>query len=220
MNHASLYDHPDLYDLVMGESPAEGFYRDEALKHGGGVLELACGSGRLTIPLAKAGLDIVGLDLAPTMLSRARARARAAGVEVTWIEADMRHFDLGRRFGFIFIATNSLLHLATSEDLALCLASAARHLEPGGRFAFDVFNPALRILGRDPERRFEVGRYRHPEHGDILLEETTSYDAAAQLSRTTWFFSASGRPDFLTVPLHLRNIFPQELPLLVGQAAL
>src|SRR5258708_4079128 len=164
MNHASLYDHPDLYDLVMGESPAEGFYRDEALKHGGGVLELACGSGRLTIPLAKAGLDIVGLDLAPTMLSRARARARAAGVEVTWIEADMRHFDLGRRFGFIFIATNSLLHLATSEDLALCLASAA------------------------------------------------------QLSRITWFFSASGRPDFLTVPLHLRNIFPQELPLLVRQA--
>ncbi|MBI1774757.1 MAG: class I SAM-dependent methyltransferase [Proteobacteria bacterium] len=220
MNEPSLYDHPDLYDLVIAPGLAEGFYREEALRHEGGVLELACGTGRLTIALAGSGLDIVGLDSSPTMLASAKDRAKGAGAEVTWVEADMRRFDLGRHFGFIFIATNSLLHLTSAEDLTACLAAAARHLAKGGIFALDVFNPALRILGRDPEQRFEVGRYTHPKHGRILLEETTNYDAAQQISRSTWFFSTPERPDFVTVPLHLRNIFPQELPLVLKRAGL
>jgi 2-polyprenyl-3-methyl-5-hydroxy-6-metoxy-1,4-benzoquinol methylase len=64
MSHADLYDHPDLYDLVMvRNAAAEAFYAEEARKRGGAVLELACGSGRFTIPLAQLGIKVVGGDI-------------------------------------------------------------------------------------------------------------------------------------------------------------
>ena len=134
MTEFALYDEPHLYDLVMPpNAAAEAFYLDEARRHGGPVLDLACGSGRFTIPLANAGIEVVGLDFSPAMLECARAKATAAQLQIDWVQADMRDFDLGgRQFGMIMIAENSLLHLHTIEDIDRCFRAAARHLVSGG----------------------------------------------------------------------------------------
>src|SRR5262245_42157261 len=217
MTHEILYDHPDLYDLVMDASPlAEAFYIGEARKCGSSVLALACGTGRFAIPLAKAGLSVVGGDLSGSMLERARAKATLQGVRVEFRQLDMRDFCLpDRRFDLVVIAANSLLHLQKGDDVRSCLRAIAQHLAPGGKLAFDVFVPSTRLLARDPDRRHLVGRFMHETLGDLLLEETVDYDAAAQINRGTWFWSTADRKDLVVIPLHLRQLFPQELPLLI-----
>jgi SAM-dependent methyltransferase len=159
---------------------------------------------------------VTGLDLAPAMLGAARRKASDAGVVAELVTGDMRRFALGRRFGLIFIAFNSLLHLRTNETLSECLACVCEHLAPDGVFAFDIFNPSITMLVRAPEERSTVTHLPDPELGDIHVEATIDYDAATQVNHGAWHFSAPGRPDFLTVPLHLRCIFPQELPVLLA----
>ena len=101
---SDIYDHPALFDALF---PVGALARQTS----GDVLELACGTGQLTVPIATAGFPTVGLDLSAHMLTTARERAATANVSVEYVLADMRNFDLGRKFALIFIARNSLLHL-------------------------------------------------------------------------------------------------------------
>jgi hypothetical protein len=95
-----------------------------------------------------------------------------------------------------------------------------RHLTADGIFVFDIFNPSVEILARPRDERWEVRRLSDPELGEIVVEATGDYDAASQINRSSWHLSAPGRPDFRTIPLHVRSIFPQELPLLLSTAGL
>ena len=99
MTEASLYDAPTLYDFIIRAGPCEAFYRDLARQTGGPILELACGTGRLTIPPARDGHEVVGLDLSLAMLNA--AKAKAAKVKISFVQGDMRNFDLQRRFPLI-----------------------------------------------------------------------------------------------------------------------
>lgn len=222
MTETLLYDQPEFYDLVMGANPlAEACYLQEARRRGGAVLDLACGSGRFSIPLAGSGLEVVGADLSAAMLRRARDGAVAVNAPMTFVQLDMRDFTLaGRQFGLILIAGNSVQHLHDADDFRRCFQAVARHLAPGGALVFDAFVPSLRILSRNPTERHLVGTFPHDRLGPITLEETTSYDQVTQVNYGTWFWSAPARPDFMTMPLHLRQLFPQELPLLVAQGGL
>jgi SAM-dependent methyltransferase len=216
-----LYDDPVLYDALMTPGEHAPYYCALAARTGGPVLELACGSGQLIVPVARAGLDAAGLDLSPAMLGAARLKARAAAVTVELVEGDMRAFDLGRRFALVFIARNSMLHLASRDDFAGLFAAVKRHLLPGGVFAFDVFNPGPKILARPPGVRFPVMTVTSAAHGgELVVEETYAYDSATQVSCSTWLISAPGRKDAWVAPLHLRSIFPQELPLLLASGGL
>src|SRR4029078_9921435 len=94
------------------------FYLALAQRQAGAILELACGSGQLTVPIAAQGLPVVGLDSSAEMLAAARRRALAAGAGVAFVEGDMGRFDLGQRFSLIFIARNSLLHLSEPDEFA------------------------------------------------------------------------------------------------------
>lgn len=213
--NGSLYSDPVLYDLLFSPGAYAPFYAEEARRLAGPVLELACGTGQLLVPIAGSGVRTVGLDLTPEMLAAARERAAASQVDAAFVEGDMRDFDLGERFALVFVARNSLLHLASVEDFAACFERVRRHLLPGGALVFDVFNPNVGILAQPPGKRYPVMRVNHPERGEVSIESTSDYDAATQVNHATWYFSALGAPDFLTAPLHLRSIFPQELPLLL-----
>lgn len=217
MQRGNLYDRPELYDLVApADSAMERFYVDAALAHRGPVLDLACGSGRLSVPLARAGKEVVGADLSPPMLERGRRAADSAGVTVEFVELDMRDFDLpGQRFGTIIIAANSLLHLHDRNEFRGLLNSVARHLAVGGRLVFDVFVPNPKILSADPDERRPFATVTHSELGAITLEETFSYDPVDQISHITWFWSTEQEKDFWITPFELRQVFPQELPLLI-----
>ena len=184
------------------------------------VLELACGTGRLTIPIAQAGVDTVGLDISPSMLAHARMKAKACGVEIEFVEGDCRSFDLGRKFALIFMAFNSMQHMHDHKSLAALFANVRKHMAEGGRFIFDVFNPRVGFLARSPEERWSEREYGDPDgNGTIVLEHTMRYDDATQVNHVTWYFSrrnANGfERDFRVEQLHMRCFFPQELDLLV-----
>jgi 2-polyprenyl-3-methyl-5-hydroxy-6-metoxy-1,4-benzoquinol methylase len=136
---AALYDAENRWDA------ADDFYLAEAKASGGPALDLACGSGRLAVALAEAGLETWGLDLAPAMLHY--AAARPGGARVTWRAADMRGFALPRRFRIAVMTGHAWQMLLSEDDMAACLATVARHLEPGGRFAFETRNAAANEPG-------------------------------------------------------------------------
>ncbi len=134
------------FDYDMGRSAdAMGdlhFYvrlATETASKGQAVLELGCGTGRVTIPIAQAGAEVVGLDNASPMLAVARRKAEAAGVNIRWITADMTSFRLEQRFGLVLIPFRSFLHLLTEADQIACLRCVHQHLSPGGRLALNFF---------------------------------------------------------------------------------
>ena len=207
----TLYENPELYDALLPCSPEHvHFYDDVAQAHPGAMLELACGSGQIIVPIARRALRAVGLDTSPHMLKAARRRA-SEGAPVEFVEADMRTFDLGERFSMIFVARNSLLHLLDADDIAALFSSVRRHLTDDGVFAFDIFNPSLRALAREAGERYPVMRVASRSHGELTVEATNDYDAATQVNRATWFVSTPTQRDQWVSPLHLRSIFPQEL---------
>jgi SAM-dependent methyltransferase len=219
----AFYSQAKLYDLMFPSGgPAADFYRAEAERSGGRVLELGCGTGHKLIPIAADGHPCVGLDLSTDMLAEARRKAGERDVTVEWVRGDMRDFDLGRTFDLVFIAGNSLLHLHDAEELASCLRSVRRHLAPGARLALDVFNPSVRLLSEADgvRRNRESLSFTDPDRGDVTVDVAETYDARAQVTRGTWHLSTESEPDFVVLPLEIRSIFPQELPLLLTLAGL
>ena len=157
---AALYD----LDVPHGEYPAIDWFRGLARMTGGPVLELGVGTGRVAIPLAKDGHEVVGIDRSEAMLKRAEAHARRARVTVRLVESDMRTFSLDRAFALITIPFNTFLML-TPDDRWACLARCREHLAPAGRLALDVFQPdPNKIAGVDGGVR-EEWRRRDPETG-------------------------------------------------------
>ncbi|MGF9761010.1 class I SAM-dependent methyltransferase [Microvirga sp. 0TCS3.31] len=218
-----FYSDPQLYDrLFPGGGPAVSFYRAEAGRHGDSVLELGSGTGHKLIPIASDGHPCVGVELSPDMLVEARRKADERGVEVEWVQGDMRELDLGRTFDLVLIAANSLLHLHEADDLVDCFRSVRRHLAPGGRLVLDVFNPSVRMLASADgvRRKRDALSFRDPDRGVVQVDVAETYDAAAQVTRGTWYFSTDSEADFMVAPLDIRSIFPQELPLLVALGGL
>ncbi len=217
---SDFYDHPDLYDALLPVEAHAPFYVDLARRKAGAVLELACGTGQLTVPVALDGLPTVGLDLSRAMLTVARRRASAAAASVAFVQSDMRDFALSRAFDLIFVARNSLLHLLSTEDLQSAFTAVRGHLSPDGIFAFDIFNPDVRMLARPAGQRVAVMEVATAAFGPLRVEATPDYDASTQVNRCTWHISTPEQRDVWTVPMVLRSIFPRELPLLLSSAGL
>jgi SAM-dependent methyltransferase len=217
---SDFYDHPDLYDVLLPVGGEVPFYVDLARQQAGAVLELACGTGQLTIPIALCDLPTVGLDQSAAMLKVAKRRAAAVNAAVALVQGDMRDFALDREFDLIFIARNSLLHLLSTTDLHAAFSAVRRHLTADGIFAFDIFNPDLRRLARPGGQRFPVMEVITERFGPLSVEETHDYDSATQVNHATWYISTPDRRDAWIVPLVLRSIFPEELDALLSAAGL
>jgi len=156
MGRAGGYDEysfvAEFYDQVVPYRYRQdiSFFVEMAEASGGPVLEIGCGTGRVLIPTARAGIEIVGLDLSSSMLSICREKLSREPTEaqskVQLVEGDMRQFDLGREFRLATIPFRPFQHLVTVEEQLSCLKSIHRHLVPGGRLVLDLFNPDLRYL--------------------------------------------------------------------------
>ncbi len=192
------------------------FYLSQARAAEGPVLELGCGTGRLTIPLARAGIPMTGLDIAEPMLQEARAKAAAACVDVAWVEADCREFSLGKKFKLIFFPYHSIQHLHEKESLEALFKCVKKHLDKGGVFIVNAFNPSLKLLTRDTSRRYPVARYLDPSgSGEVIIEENNVYDDERQLNKITWYSTIGPRRIQRTDELVLRCFFPQEFDALL-----
>jgi SAM-dependent methyltransferase len=192
------------------------FYIQKIAEYGEPVLELACGTGRITIPIAERGVSVAGLDISEAMLAHARDKAARKNLEIEWIAADCRTFTIDRRFKLIFFPFNSFLHLHDLESIEACLGRVREHLADGGRFIIDIFNPSLNILTRDPSLRYPVGEYPDPDgRGAVVITESNVYDPATQINYIKWYFKIGQSPDETVEELNLRILYPQEFDALL-----
>lgn len=139
-----------LADLRISGSSTEGdlaFYLARGARTRGPVLDVGCGTGRISVPLAEAGLEVVGLDRSRPMLRLAERRrdalAPATSSRLSFIEADMEAFDLGRTFSLIVVPGRAFQFLLTSAAQRSALEHFRRHLAPGGELIIDMFDPRL-----------------------------------------------------------------------------
>ena len=138
-DNLSEYTNPHFYDAENRWGPDDDFYLALAKRVGGPVLDLACGTGRLTRALAQTGLTVTGVDLSASML--ARARALAGDLPITWHQGDCRELQLGQRFRLVLMTSHAFQHMLTSADQDRLLATVYAHLEVGGIFAFESRHP-------------------------------------------------------------------------------
>jgi len=179
------------------------FYRTLAGERGGPVLDLACGTGRLLVPLLRDGHVVVGLDRSPPMLARAAARLarlrQAVRARALLVRADLRAFAFRthRPFAFAVCAFHSIQHLVTDAELLGFLRAVRAALIPGGWFAFDVFAPEAGFLARPLHRRWDRTLFRHPSPGRgrfvySMATPRLSRDGRALLM-TTYYQPVDGR---------------------------
>jgi ubiquinone/menaquinone biosynthesis C-methylase UbiE len=179
-DYARFYDWT--YEGIAEDIP---FYLHAAREHGSPVLELACGTGRITIPLAREGFEVIGLDLSAEMLriageklSKEPAEVRA---HVRLIEADMSAFALHETVSLAFVPAASLFHLHTDQQRSSCLSCITRHLKPGGGVIVDLI-PADRMANQTVGETQEFKRGVSPSTGLLTRElgKKLSIDKEAQ----------------------------------------
>jgi ubiquinone/menaquinone biosynthesis C-methylase UbiE len=167
-----------IYDRWFDLTEDVPLYVELARETEGPLVELAVGTGRVAIPVAReTGRNVLGLDLEPAMLAQARERADAAGVELELRHGDMRELELREPAGLIYCPARSLLHLPTWADRRRVFERVHASLRPGGRFAWNafVFDPriAVRVDGEWQEQngiRHRIDHFKHDNRLDITLE--------------------------------------------------
>jgi len=189
---ASVYD--AYFDGVAGDT---AFYVNEAIASGGTILEIGCGTGRITLPIAEAGLRIVGLDASPAMLRHARTKLLQTTDEirdrVRLVEGDMRHFDLHRRFKLIIIPYRTFMHLLTPQDQVSALMTLREHLKPNGRLIFNIYDPMRELANAEHatsgvERQFDA-EFTHPLTGNrVKAWYTRRLDIMSQIIEQRFYF--------------------------------
>ena len=174
------------------------------------ILELCCGTGRLTIPIAKEGYNICGVDYTSSMLEQAKAKANQVGVGIDFIEADIRALDLQEQFDLIFIPFNSIHHLYGNEDLFKALECVKKHLKDGGLFLLDCFNPNIQYIVENEKEQAIIAEYTTDDGRNVLIKQTMHYESATQINRIEWHYFINGK-FHSTQNLDMRLFFPQEL---------
>jgi len=228
---SELYDSfiADYYDespVVEGRLQDVAFYRDAAREFGDPVLELGCGTGRVTMALAQAGKRVTGLDVSERMLERAVEKRAAMRVEarerVHLVQGDMTRFDLGEKFRLVIIPFRPLQHLLEVRQQVDCLECVRKHLAPGGRLILDVFQTDAERM-HDPvhQRETLVSEYKSRDGREVRISErVAAFHRAEQRNEVEMIFSVGhpgGRRERLVFRWTLRYFFRYEVEHLLAR---
>ncbi len=217
-NENSLYFDGRYYDAIvrsLDQYHDLDFYLEIAQLYGGEILELGSGTGRLTIPIARAGFSISGLELEVRLIEQAENKANNESLQISWIEGDMANFKLDKTYDLIFIAFNTFSHLLTRIEIENCFKSVKKHLSVDGIFIIDTFNPLLRVLIKDSSEIRKYTSFSDPYDYEKVCEvcECNNYEIAAQINHLSYMFKI-GKKKF-TKFAHCRMVFPQEMDSLI-----
>jgi SAM-dependent methyltransferase len=227
----ALYDSfiADYYDespIVRGRLQDAAFYRDAARDFGDPILELGCGTGRITMALAEAGKRVTGLDISERMLERAAKKRLALYTEererVHLVQGDMAKFDLGEKFRLIIIPFRPFQHLLEVNEQMACLECVRKHLAPGGRLILDVFQTDAERM-HDPVhlREIMITEYKTPDGRQVRISErVVAFHRAEQCNDVEMIYSVvhpGGRQERLVFAWALRYFFRYEVEHLLAR---
>ena len=191
-DYAPFYDWENARTLGRRDVP---FWRNLATRAGGPVLELGCGTGRIAVPVGRAGVHLVGIDRSAAMLARARRRVQRArlGGHIHLVRGDIRHLPFAAakperaantvagRFALVIAPYGVLQSLLRERDLAATLEASFRVLEPGGTFGLELV--ADLPSWKEYRKRVSLtGWRRRPGGTHVTLTETVRQDRAARLT--------------------------------------
>jgi len=205
-----IYD-ANIYDGMNSNLADLEFYKRWLPKNKDArILELCCGTGRLTLPIAKDGYNISGVDYTVSMLEQAKVKASGEGLDIAFIEADIRTLDLPEKYDLIFIPFNSIHHLYKNEDLFKAFNVVKKHLKEGGLFLLDCFNPNIQFIVEGEKEQKEIAEYTTNDGRDILIKQIMRYENKTQINRIEWHYFINGAFNSIQ-NLDMRLFFPQEL---------
>ncbi len=239
-NNLEEFVDPHNYDIEDNSDTGIAFYTALAQETGGPVLEIACGTGRVSIPIARLGFAVTGLDIVPGMLER--ARSKSADLSMRWVEGDARAFDLGEQFRLIFLTGNAFQAFLTRADQEALLERVHAHLHDEGLVAFETRNPRWANLTRTDHEALLEGTEHSAQHDeglfafletrdeeedwrtytdssgrDVRVSKTQSYDHVAQILHWTTYrrWREGDQEQTKITRIAVRYTFPQELAALL-----
>lgn len=218
-----LYADPALYDLEYAHQAEDVVhYLRLAARTAGPILELGCGNGRITVPLARAGCRVHGVDTSADMLDDLRRKLavedEALRGRITLSREDFRRLEVAGTYGLVLLPFNALHHCMTHHDVLDLLRGVRDRLAPDGRLALDLYLPDPTLYARDPGQRYEPRDFVDPRTGGRLQSwESGWYDVLQQIHHVRYIYRAGDGPE-RTVGIDLRMFYPQELRALLDWA--
>lgn len=210
------YNDPKLYD-VENDSYEEDieFLLDWAAKVDGPIVDLACGTGRAAIQLAKEGHVLVGVDVDRGMLNEAKRKAAEQKLQIQWVEQDCGKLNLAIKSKLIFSVGNSFQHFLSNEDQDGFLSSVYRHLDDEGFFIFGTRFPNPDELLQPPTEEYWKSYIDRLTGKKVDVFTISSYDSLDQLQHYTTirkYSDLSGKiADEKRTCITLRYVFPKEM---------
>jgi SAM-dependent methyltransferase len=211
-----IYADPINYDLESGRyNPDGSILLEVARQTNGRILELGCGTGRVTIPLAERGISITGLDVQPHLIKHAQSKAQ--DLPIQWVCQDVRTFQFDNQYSLIFTKGAVFQHLLTLSDQEAMLSRVRQHLAPGGKFIIDIGFKHPNKMVNVPEEE-EWYTYTDDRGHEIHVAGTDHFDHLQQIwyQTSTQHWQENGQEkQTKPVQLALRYIMPQEMETLL-----
>ncbi len=213
-----------LYDMTdLDRRPLRDFYRSLAADRTHSLLDLGCGTGSVTLDIITPlppGARVVGVDLSPKMIEIARSRAP----DLEWLVGDLCAPPVTGPFDLITVCFHTLQMLLDDAQLAQAFRSAAGLLAPGGRFAFDIYQPNLDWLARLDPTPVVVRRVRDDQGRWLEVRDGgATYDPVTRVLSSQWTLHDGETGQLLPLaplPLRVRQYFPDEVAAHLAAAGL
>lgn len=210
------YDNPVVYDIennaYVGELP---LLVEWASKKDGPIIDLACGTGRITIPLANKGYNLIGVDLHAGMLELAKKKMEESNLQIEWITQDCAQLDLNYKSPFIYMVGNSIQHFHTNESQNQLLTSIHRHLMEDGIFIFGTRFPSAEELLQPSTEEYWKTYKDITCHKEVDVYTISNYDALSQIQHYTTIRKFKNEDsnvvDEKRTKISLRYTYPKEM---------
>lgn len=215
-NNSQEYDDPTLYDKE-NESfiPEIPFILKWATKKQGPIIDIACGTGRVTIPLAKNGYNLVGVDINEGMLAHAKKKAANLNLQIRWIEQDCTQLDLCIKSNLVYSVGNSFQHFLTNESQDGLLTSINKSLEVEGLFIFNTRFPSVEELLQPSTEEYWKSYTDNETLNTVDLFTISEYDSLKQIQHYTTIRKYKNNAGEIIkekrTHISLRYVFPQEM---------
>ncbi|SDM89613.1 Methyltransferase domain-containing protein [Psychrobacillus sp. OK028] len=224
INNQEEYSDPVSYDIENDAYTGElDLLTEWAIKQGGPIIDLACGTGRMTIPLAQKGFNLIGVDIHAGMLELAKKKADEANIQIVWLEQDCTELQIELKSPFIYMVGNSFQHFHSNEQQNLVLRSIHNHLEKDGIFIFGTRFPNADELLQPSTEEYWKTYTDTVENKKVDVYTISNYNPIEQIQHYTTirkYLDEGNVVDQRKTNISLRYTYPKEMERLLSENGL